>query len=43
MKIKFSMRSRALCLGVPEPTKWLAAQSTAHTLRLGKLALTKEK
>ena len=28
-----SIRSKALCLGVSEPTKWLAAQSAAYVLR----------
>ena len=28
-----SMRSEALCLGFPEPTVWLSAESTAHALR----------
>ena len=29
----FQSWSKALCVGVSEPTKWLAAQSTAHGLR----------
>ena len=38
------MRSKALCLGVSEPTKWLAAKSTAYALRhqLGKHAFVKK-
>ena len=36
--------SKALCLGVSEPTKWLAAQSTVYALsnRHGKQAFVKE-
>ena len=39
-----SARSKALCLGVFEPTKRLAAQSTAYVLRnrQGKQAFLKE-
>ena len=33
MNLNFQNWSKALCLGVSEPTKWLAAQSTAYTLR----------
>ena len=38
------MRSKALCFGVTETTKWLAAQSTAQALRhrQSKQAFTKE-
>ena len=40
-----SMRSKALCLGLSEPTKWLTAQSTAYAFRhrLGKHAFVKKK
>ena len=39
-----SMRSKALCLGLSKPTKWLTAQSTAYALRqLGKHAFVKKK
>ena len=39
------MWSKALCLGVAEPTTWLAAQGKAYDLyhRLGKQAYVKEK
>ena len=44
IKFKFS-RSKALCLGVSEPTKRLPAQSTAYVLpnRQGKQAFVKKK
>ena len=48
MEFKFSrfslITSKALCLGVSEPTKQLAAQRTAYVLcnRQGKQALLKE-
>ena len=38
------MWSKALCLGISEPTAWLAAQRKAQTLhqRLGKQAFIKK-
>ena len=33
MKFKFPKLSKSLCIGVSEPTKRLAAQSTAYALR----------
>ena len=33
INLNFQNWSKALCLGVSEPTKRLAAQSTAYTLR----------
>ena len=41
MKFKFPKSSKSLCLGVSEPTKRLAAQSTAYALN-GKQAFVKE-
>ena len=49
MEFKFSkissMRSKALCPGISEPPKWLAAHGTRYTLRhrLGKHAFVKKK
>ena len=42
--LKFQNWSKALCLGVSEPTKQLTAQSTAHGLRnrQGKQTFAKE-
>ena len=44
MEFKYSNWSKALCLGVSESTKRLAAQSTAYALRnrQGKQAIVKE-
>ena len=44
MELKFQNWSKALCLGVSEPTKQLTAQSTAYGLRnrQGKQTFVKE-